>query len=361
MIKWVLTALFWVPALPAAADVVDPKKARLDEDGRTAWYDGRDIGIRGKGWNPTSAPYSRLPAAAEARVTVADWGLSHLSAGLHLRFATGSPSIRVRWSLIHANLAMPHMPATGVSGVDLYAKGKTGTWSFVANGRPSGTTSSVDFPGGPDREYLLYLPLYNGVASLEIGISKDHRIAISEEGARPARPIVWYGHSITQGACASRPGMACTSRVGRALDREIVNLGFSGSGTMDAGMAGMIAGLDPSVFVLDCLANMRPEEITARVGPFIGALRAARPTTPILLVDEYHFQNLPTLKGRLMRAEFDALKAKGDPNLHWMPAEDVLGRDGDGTVDGVHPNDLGFARQAEAFMKALSAILKDGR
>ncbi len=349
-------------ALPAVAGVVpiNPAKAKLDEDGSIAWYDGRDIGIGGKGWAKTSAPYSRLPETAEGKVTIPDWGLSNLSAGLFLRFNTSSPSFKVRWSLIHKELDMPHMPATGVSGVDLYAKDANGQWRFVANGRPTGSKNTVDFPGGPDREYLLYLPLYNGVVSLEVGIPKDQRLAMSEAPARPTRPIVWYGHSITQGGCASRPGMACTNLVSRALDREIINLGFSGSGTMDEGMAGVLAELDPAVFVLDCGANMTAEQITARVGPFVRILRAAHPDTPILLVEEYHYLNLKTLKGELQKQEYDKLKAAGDTDLHWLPAAGMLGEDGDGTVDGVHPNDVGMVRQAKTFGNALSEILKSG-
>jgi lysophospholipase L1-like esterase len=146
--------------------------------------------------------------------------------------------------------------------------------------------------------------------------------------------------------------------VGRRLNREIINLGFSGSGVMDAQMATALADLDPAVFILDCMANMLAADVPIRVQPFIRTIRATHPATPILLVEEYHVGNLQTMRGMLLRKEFDALKAEGDHNLFWMPGAGVLGNDGDGTVDGVHPNDLGMWHQANAFVKSLTPILK---
>jgi len=340
------------------AATIDRQKAKPDADGKTLWYDCQDIGVRGKGWVETNTPYSRLPAKAQDLVSQPDWDLSHLSAGLQVRFSTASNVIHVRWGLIHRDLGMPHMPPTGVSGIDLYAKDKAGRWQFVANGRPTGVTNSVVLPGSPSHEFLLYLPLYNGVSSIEIGIPSDQKISVPDRPDTRGKPIVWYGHSITQGACASRPGMACTNMLGRRLNREIVNLGFSGSGVMDAQISTVIAELDASVFVLDCLANMRAEDVPVRVKPFIKTLRAAHPQTPILIVEEYQFANLQTHKGDLLRKEFDEIRAAGDPNLYWLDGHGVLGDDGDGTVDGVHPNDLGMARQADAFGRALLEILK---
>ncbi len=276
-IVWLCFAIC-VMGSPLAGATIDPQKAKPDEDGKTLWYACHDIGVQGKGWAQTSTPYSRLPAKAQALVSQADWGLSHLSAGLQVRFTTASSTIQVRWSLIHRALGMPHMPPTGVSGIDLYAKDKNGRWQFVANGRPTDVSNSAVFPGSPSHEFLLYLPLYNGVPSIEIGIPKDQSIAAPDAPATPVKPIVWYGHSITQGACASRPGMACTNMLGRRLDREIVNLGFSGSGVMDAQVASVVAELDAAVFVLDCMANMRAEDVSARVlQAFVRTLRAAHP------------------------------------------------------------------------------------
>ena len=109
---------------------------------------------------------------------------------------------------------MPHMPATGVSGVDFYAKTKGGRWEFVGNGRPAAGTNTASFAVPPGEQYLLYLPLYNGVKAVEIGIPQDRKISACAASSH-RKPILIYGTSITHGGCASRPGMAWTSIVGR--------------------------------------------------------------------------------------------------------------------------------------------------
>src|SRR5205085_2015483 len=137
------------------------------------------------------------------------------------------------------------------------------------------------------REFLLYLPLYNGVSSVEIGIAKGSTLA--KGPARPPerqKPIVFYGTSITQGGCASRPGMVHTAILGRRLDRPVINLGFSGSGRMEPAMATLLAELDPAVYVLDCLPNMSAAEVAERMEPFVRTLRKAHPRTPIVMAED---------------------------------------------------------------------------
>src|SRR5207253_1044617 len=159
-----------------------------------------------------------------------------------------------RWTNTSDRLAMPHMPATGVSGVDLYVKVDS-TWRWLAVGQPKMGLSHTQqlvtgFPAGK-REFLLYLPLYNGVSSVEIGLPKATTLAKAlAYDAAHAKPIVFYGTSITQGGCASRPGMVHTAIVGRKLHRPVLNLGFSGNGKMELEMAALFVELDPAVYVL---------------------------------------------------------------------------------------------------------------
>ena len=342
-----------------AAETVS-QKAKASPDDTTRWYDCKDLVVEGKGWTDTKSFYDRLPAKAEGKVTPSVWGLSHDSAGMCVPFTSDAPSIQVRWTLLKtSNLAMSHMPATGVSGVDLYSKDKTGRWSFVANGRPAAATNTAKFTPPPGQPCLVYLPLYNGVASVEIGVPKGSTLSSPDPAAvKQRKPIVIYGTSITQGGCASRPGMAFPAIVGRQLDRPVINLGFSGSGRMEPAMAELLAELDPSVYVLDSLWNMTPDLVSARIEPFVKTLRAARPETPILLAEDCSVRNVcPTEKGTILRAIHQKLTAEGVKNVYFLSNEGMLGDDAEGTVDGCHPNDLGMMRQAEVFSKALAPLL----
>lgn len=358
--SWIFAAslLPWTLAV-GSVERIDPLKATADPSGEQLWYDGRLLLLEGKGWENTESYYDRLPAAAKDKVRGPVWNLSHDSAGMCLRFVTEATSLKIRWTLRDENLAMPHMPATGVSGIDLYGRTHGGQWMFAQNGRPAAMSNEASFPVTPGAEYMLYLPLYNGVRSIEIGVPRDK--AISKPTASPGkqnRPMVFYGTSITQGGCASRPGMACTAIVRRQLDIPVINLGFSGNGKMEPEMADLLAELDPAVYVLDCLWNMNPDEVSQRVGPFVRKLRAVRPGTPILLVEDCHVANItPTRKGAILRRIYEELKTEGITGLHFLSNQDMLGTDGDGTVDGCHPNDIGMMRQATAFSKSLSTIL----
>lgn len=351
-----LSMLVW--PLSAPAREVDPGKGKLDEDGKTVWFDAQDLLVVGKGWTDTNSFYERLPARAQGRVIQPVWDLRRNTAGLNVRFSVDARSVKARWTLVNTkDLAMIHMPATGVSGVDLYARDKDGKWRFVNNGKPQGETNTASFGlQTVGTECMLYLPLYNGVTSVQIGIPRDAKLTVPDE-ASLGKPIVFYGTSITQGACASRPGMAATAIVGRALDMPVINLGFSGSGVMELSMAELISEVDASAYVLDCLWNMRPEQVTERTVPFVKILRQKHPDTPIYLVEDSSVWGFtPTAKGKLLRAEYQKLKAGGVKNVYFISNEGMLGDDTEGTVDTTHPNDLGMMRQAQVFIRELSQL-----
>ncbi|MCY2966958.1 MAG: SGNH/GDSL hydrolase family protein [Planctomycetota bacterium] len=354
----------------AGGPIVDPAKATRDEAAGIAWYDLKLLNVEGRGWTDTPAFFDRLPAKAQPVVPESVWGLSRHSTGLCARFVTDSPTIHVRWTLTSAKLEMPHMPATGVSGVDLYVK-QDGKWRWLAIGFPKEQTSTTQLVGGlatVEREYLLYLPLYNGVSSVEIGLPA--RSPLAQADAYPAgheKPIVFYGTSITQGGCASRPGMVHTAILGRRLNYPVINLGFSGSGRMEPAMGNLFAELDPAVYVLDCLPNMGAGEVRERVEPFVATVRKAHPRTPILLVEDRSYSDSFLVESKQkrntdcraeLRAAYDRLKTAGVPELYYLTGDHLLGEDNEGTVDSSHPTDLGFMRQADAFEAALRPILK---
>lgn len=343
------------PTQSHSSTLIDQKSGILDTDRKLMWYNASLLGIEGKGWEETESNYDRLPLKAKGMVRKPVWGHSHSSAGILIRFRTDAKAIQVRWTLTKKSLAMPHMPATGVSGIDLYARDQASRLRFCGNGLPTGVTNEASFSLPESKEYVLYLPLYNGVKLLEIGVPKEKSLS---KLPSPSLSIVFYGTSITQGACASRPGMAATSIVSRELGVTVINLGFSGNGKMEKEMAELLSELDPAIYVLDCLWNMTPQEVSERVEPYITRLRETRPTTPIILAEDSSFRNLPSKKGDILRKIFAKLTKKGDKNLYLLPNKLMLGEDSDGTVDGLHPNDLGMTRQAAVFMTFIEPILK---
>lgn len=223
---------------PPQSPTIGKDKAMQLADSDILWYDARELVIEGRGWQDTEEFYDRLPARAKGVVRNPVWDLSRNSTGISVRFSTDATAVKVRWSLRHEQLALEHMPATGVSGVDLYIRTEGGRWGWLAVGRPSQCPANQkDLVGGLPpgwHEFLLYLPLYNGVSSVQVGIASIYSIA--KAPPRPAeriKPICFYGTSIVQGGCASRPGMVHTAILGRRLDWPIINLGFSGNGPME--------------------------------------------------------------------------------------------------------------------------------
>jgi lysophospholipase L1-like esterase len=337
-----------------------------------AWYDVRQWGVEGRGWSDTARYFDRLPAKAEGVVRAAVWNLSRHSAGMSTCFATNAPGIHVRYSLLSGSLAMPHMPATGVSGLDLYGRDADGADRWLAVARPTAQQMSLalateidPLPDGAPRHYTLYLPLYNGVESLEIGVAVDCRFA--PVAPRADKPLVFYGTSIMHGACASRAGMSITGILGRRLARPTINLGFSGNGRMEAEVGALLAELDPCVYVIDCLPNMQAGEVAERAEPLLRQLRAARPETPILLVEDRTYGYARFRKSArerhaasraALRETFDRLAAEDFSGLHYLEGDVLLGDDGEATTDGSHPNDLGMVRYADAYERQLREVLK---
>lgn len=341
------------PAKDAAADL--------------SWYDVSEWGVEGRGWNDTLKYYDRLPAKAEKKVRPAVWSLSRHSAGMLARFVTDAPVIWADYTLTSPRVAMPHMPATGVSGLDLYAQDDQGHWRWLSVTRPTEQQVKTQVVSGLEprrRAYMVYLPLYNGVETLKIGVPKG--ATFEPIAPRKEKPLVFYGTSITHGACASRPGMPHPAILGRRLDRPVINLGFSGNGRMEPEVGELLCELDAAVYIIDCLPNMQGSEVAQRAEPLVRQLRKARPETPIVLVEDRTFANAPFLAGHqnrhranreALRAAYEKLQGEGFTKLYYLEGDKLLGDDRDDTTDGSHPSDLGFWRHAEAFEPVLRQAL----
>ncbi len=339
-------------------------------DAGVKWHDLAEVlPVEGAGWKDTATRFDRLPATAESMVRPEVWALSQDSAGLQFRFETDATTLHVRWKLRRADrLAMTHMAATGVSGLDLYVR-DADHWQWLAAARPETAdrnerTLVSGLPPGR-REFLLYLPLYNGIEAIELGLPEGSVLATASDRHKDKPPIVFYGTSITQGGCASRPGMAYPAILGRKLDWPVINLGFSGNGKAEPEMAKLVAALDAAAFVIDPLGNLTVDQME-RVEPFLEVIRNRHPTTPIILVEGLNYPDTAFLEKRRtlvaernsnLRKLYDQLKAAGDAHLHYIASPHLLGGDGEDTVDGTHPTDLGFARMAEGMLPVLSEAL----
>lgn len=327
--------------------------------------------IEGQGWHTGLAnPYDRLPAAAEKEVRGAVWHLSHEAAGLMIRFRSNATDIRVRY-IVGERLDMPHMPATGVSGVDLYAVNQDGAWEWCGGKYHFGDTIEYHFSSLPDnymREYHLYLPLYNNVKWMEIGVPDQQ--TISPLPLRMDKPVVIYGTSIAQGACASRPGMAWTNIFGRRLHDPVINLGFSGNGKLEEGVVKYLSDLDPKIFVLDCFPNLTgspADTIQERLIKTVKTLQRKHPKVPILIVEDADEGVKSLDAGRQQAFEkvnatardaFEKLKTSGIQNIYYL-SSDEIGFDLESTVEGVHPNDVGMEKYAQTYEKAIRKILHE--
>ena len=346
------------PAPEAAASAARPAPA-IPADAQ--WHDVTTWGVEGRGWVDQQRKrwFDRLPAKAEGSVSDAVWSLSRDSAGMMVRFKTDAREIYARYTVSKEKLGSPHMPATGVSGLDLYARDESGAWRWVMVTKPTVPTIEAVVISGlaaGTREYAAYLPLYNGVESLEIGVPAGAMF----QGLPPRtdKPIVFYGTSITHGACASRPGMVHTAILGRRFDRPVLNLGFSGNGKMDAAVGSLLTEVDAVVYVIDCLPNMAPAMVAAKCGPLVKQLREAHPATPIVLVEDRRNTNSWILPDRnkhhdanhaALKTAYEQLVKDGVKELFYIEGDHLYGDDTEGATDASHASDLGFMRQADIF------------
>jgi lysophospholipase L1-like esterase len=333
----------------------------------TAWHNILDWGVEGKAWTDCERDFDRLPGRARASVPEPVWNLSRSATGMAVLFESDAPAIHARWELESEVFNEPNFPATGFSGLDLYARTKRG-WRWVAAGYlvTSSRHEQVLMDGMPaeKRRYLLYLPLRNPVTRVEIGVPDG--ASFLPVPPRKARPIVYYGTSIVHGAYASRPGMVHPSILGRWLDRPVINLGFSGNARMEPALAELLGEIRAKVFIIDCVPNMSAEQIRERAVPFITLLRRRQPRTPIVLVEGRPYTNSwirPALlaeekaQRKACRRAFRQLQDAGlSDGLFYLAGKSLFGDDNEASLDGSHPSDLGFMRMAEALYPILRKI-----
>ncbi|HBG78141.1 MAG TPA: hypothetical protein DDW84_04730 [Phycisphaerales bacterium] len=340
--------------------------AKNDPNSKLTWFDAKVIGVEGKGWTDTEGYYERVPAKAKGILTNAALNYGKHSSGLYVRFVTDSNTISARWKLRNKELSMFHMTAVGVSGLDLYVHDNN-TWRLVGIGRPlqfpvnECVLAGDIIPG--TYEYILYLPLYNTVEQLEIGVDPGSMFAKASK--QTVKPIVFYGSSIVQGACASRPGMSHVAILGRRMNRPTINFALAGNALMEPEVADLLCELDPAVYVLDAVPNCHVGCLNANFEKFVVKIRSAHPDTPLIFFEEicypneFHTLQKPTQNDNITFLKlFKQLQDKGVKNIYYITSKDFIGTDGEAFVDLIHPTDLGFMRMADALEPVLKRAIK---
>jgi len=330
------------------------------------WFNVENWGIEGKGWVNTANYYDRLPPKAESLLPDL-WPMSTNPTGHCVFFETDASEIHAQWILRSPELDEPNMSRVNFSGLDLYAHdGQRWCWAGATSAfnNQLAKTCLVDEIIPEKRLYRIYLSARNSVQHLEIGVPSDSFF-------KPVKPrliksIVYYGSSIIHGAYASRPGMNHPAVLGRWLDRPVVNLGFSGEAKMHEPMAYLLAELDPAVYVLDALPNMDIQLLNERAENFLTILASAKKQTPIVIVEDFPLTNgwirknalkLHQEKWKSFHQVYRKLQKHGFNHIHYVKGVHSIGDDHEGTLDGIHPNDLGYRRLAENLFPVLKEIL----
>ena len=335
------------------------------------YHNALDFELQGKAFTHTEGDYDRLPVWLKDSVRTPVWDLSKCSTGMYVRFRTNASSINVRYHLL-LDRVMNHMAMTGIKGVDLYMLQNQHDWRYLMTARPKGKVNEMTLVSNMDtvemREFMLYLPLYDGIESLYIGVPQQASLAKpAVDLPQKEKPIVVYGTSITQGGCASRTGMAYTNILSRKLNRQFINLGFSGNGRQDMEVAQAMDSIDAGCIIIDCIPNCTLDEVKTKTLPFIRHIRKAHPGVPVVmvegpifpnqLVDKYLSTYLPS-KNEAFYEAFQTMQAENPHFLYFMKSDDFA-FDLEGTVDAVHLTDLGFMRMAEVMFPMLKRLLNE--
>lgn len=309
--------------------------------------------------------FHRMPYEVAETVNDGVDTLNHLSAGGRVRFKTNSPYIIIRAKEPKIHRA-PHFTLCGTAGFDLY-KTVDGETVYVNSFMPpydikDGFEAKRETGVSEETDITIHFPLYSRVQSLEIGIAVGSTLKPAA-GYKYDVPVVYYGSSITQGGCASRPGMAYQNIISREVDCDHINLGFSGSAKGEDAIAEYIAGLKMSVFVYDYDYNARTvEHLQKTHSRMFKIIRARQPELPVVMVSAPNGRPHADLKLRrdIIKATYNEAKANGDRNVWFIDGSEMMKFPGgnEGTVDNGHPTDLGFRRMADVIGAAVKDILE---
>lgn len=366
--------------MKSSIEAIDKNMSRNEEfkSEEIAWYQPYTYPLRLSGFEffQQDKVYRRLPLRTKELFQTVNQNLNMLcenTAGGQVAFRTNSSRILVKVKLKNVP-NMLNMTAVGQCGFDCYLGQNGERLKFYGITKFDITKKDYiceivsNLPNNQIRDVLLNFPLYEGVDQLEIGLDEAAKV-LEPKPFIDTGKLVFYGTSITQGGCASRPGMAYTNILSRWLNRECINFGFSANGLGEPQMAEIIADIENiSVVVLDYEANSGTNgRLEASLEEFIRIIRKRHPNIPILvlsrvqyLADNYDAQ----LKSRrdelrlFQKTVVEDLKNRGDANLYFFNGNDLWDEYFDEyTVDFIHPTDLGFWKMAEGLVDVIKKLL----
>ena len=299
--------------------------------------------------------YYRLDAGKKDIYSGANKGLAHHTAGGCIRFSTDASVISIRVHNRFSSTGMPHFCNRGVWGIDCYvgtgtAREYVGKMMQTFATDPNYNEGTIDLPAGI-KEVMINLPLYGGIEKMEIGFPKGAHIGAPTK--RSVLPIAFYGSSITQGGCVSRPANSYANIVCRALDADCVNYGFSGSAMGELCVAEHIASRELSCFVMDYDYNSPScEHLESTHEPFFKCIREKQPNLPVVFVTHPFYAK--ATEGDLKRIAivkktYENALSNGDKNVYFVDSSDFFTEEMRDlfAVDNLHPNDLGQFSMAE--------------
>jgi len=305
--------------------------------------------------------YARVPASVREVMSEGLRGLAAHTSGGRIRFVTASEKMAVRM-ITTGKADMSIMPSSGSSGVDVF-EGTGKEMKYIVSRQPGSGKKKLDnnfeMPKG-EKTITVYLPLYNGIRSLEFGLEPGAAVTAPPPYTHE-KPIVFYGSSITQGGCAARTANSYCAMAARYFDSDFINLGFSGSARGETFMAEYIAGLDMSCFVLDYDHNAPDADHLRKTHlPFVQTVLAKQPKLPVIMLTKPDTNFTTDLERRDIILESYRWMLANGYEAYFVDGGGLFGAGGRDycTVDGCHPNDLGFYRMAEAVIEPLKKVLE---